>query len=141
MSEMTGPADFTIEYSWEQNFTRKEGDCLASATEGSVLASVLNSPLLYINSSEVPIETKEALYKLGVKNIYLVNLGEHLSSQAMKQLKGVSIAEIDEHFTSYEDIYSYIRDITESNDVIFSTYISMFESSLGQAIAILFSFR
>lgn len=118
MNEMKTSTDFTIEYSWEQNFTEKEGDCLASATQAAVLASELNTPLLYVNTTEIPDETLEALYTLGVKHIYLVNIGDHLTANAKNQLKnGFSITQ----YTTYEEIYAAIRDISESNDVIFST--------------------
>ncbi len=119
MNEMKSSTDFTLDYSWEQNITRKEGDCLASATEGAVLASILNSPLLYTNSSKVPSYTINALNKLGVKNIHLINLGDYLSSNAEKQLK--DITKIKKHFTDYRDVYEYIRELTKRNDVIFST--------------------
>jgi len=119
MNQIESPTDFTLEYSWEQNYSRMEGDCLASATEGSVLASILNSPLMYTSSSEVSNYTTDALYKLGVKNIYLIDLGEYLSSTVIDQLN--SIAKIKKHFTNYDDIYEKITDITDSNDVIFST--------------------
>jgi hypothetical protein len=119
MNEMKSSTDFTLDYSWEQNITRKEGDCLASATEGAVLASILNSPLLYTNSSKISSYTIDALNKLGVKNIYLINLGDYLSSNAENQFK--DIAKIKEHFTVYGDLYKYIRELTNRNDVIFST--------------------
>ncbi|UCD12918.1 MAG: hypothetical protein JSW60_04955 [Thermoplasmatales archaeon] len=119
MNEIKTSTDFTIEYSWEQNVTRKEGDCLASATEGAVLASLLNAPLLYTSSSETSSYTIDALYKLGVKKIYLLDLGNYLSSNAKDQLK--STATIEQHFTEYGGIYEHIRMITGSNDVIFST--------------------
>jgi hypothetical protein len=119
MNEMNDAPDFTVSYSWEQNISRKEGDCLASATEGAVLASVLNAPLLYTKPSEVPVDTIHTLYTLGVKNIYLVDLGSYLSSKGKTQLSEVAL--IQRHFTNYDDVYQSIRDITKRNDVIFST--------------------
>ncbi len=119
MNDIKTTTDFTIEYSWEQNFSRKEGDCLASATQGSVLASLLNAPLLYTTSSEVSDYTIDTLYKLGVEHIYIIDLGEYLSLNAKDQLK--NIGKIEQHFTEYDKIYAHIREITDSNDVIFST--------------------
>ncbi len=119
MNDIKSSTDFTIKYSWEQNITRKEGDCLASATEGAVLSSILNAPLLYTRSSEVPSYTIDALHKLGVENIYIMNPGDYLSSNAKEQLK--NIATIEQHFTKYDEIYRYIRELTDSNDIIFST--------------------
>jgi len=119
LDDVSIPVDFTIEYSWQQNFSRVEGDCIASATEGSVLASILNAPLLFVSESTVPKSTEAALYKLGVKNIYLVNLGDHISSDVTKKLG--EIASVKKEFTEYKAIYDEIRTYTGRNDVIFST--------------------
>jgi hypothetical protein len=119
MNDIETTTDFTLEYSWGYNMSRKEGNCLASATEGAVLGSVLNAPLLYTTPSAIPEETLSALYTLGVKDVYLVNLGDYLSDDARAQLdQGFTITD---DFTSYESIYTCIRDQTGSNDVIFST--------------------
>ena len=119
MSELDTEVEFTIEYSWKQDTSRMEADCLASATEAAVLASILNAPLLYTSPSEVPQTTVDTLYKLGVKHVFLVDLGGYLSSGARTQL--TTIASLQQHFISYESIYNYIREITNRNDVIFST--------------------
>jgi len=119
LNDVESSTDFTIKYSWDQNISREEGDCLASATEGAVLASVLNAPLLYTSISEVPSFTTDALYELGVNNIFLVDLGGHFSSMGKTQL--AEIANVRHHFIEYDDIYSHIRGLTGSNDVIFST--------------------
>jgi len=119
MSELESSIDFTIEYSWKQNISRMEGDCLASATEAAVLASILNVPLLYTSPDEVPQTTINTLYKLGVKQIFLVDLGGYFSSKAKTQL--TTIAPLQQQFDSYDSVYTYIRGITNRNDVIFST--------------------
>ncbi|MBU1941419.1 MAG: hypothetical protein KKC68_06550, partial [Candidatus Thermoplasmatota archaeon] len=107
------------EYSWSQNYTRKEGDCLASATEGAVLASTINAPLLYTTADLISQETIDTLYQLGVKNIYIMDLGGYLSSTVKDML--ISVSDIKEHFTDYRIVYDYIRGITGKNDIIFST--------------------
>ena len=119
MNELSGPVDFTITYSWDQNMSRMEGDCLASATEGAVLASLLNAPLLYISPDEIPEVTVDTLHTLGVKHIYLVDLGGYLHSDVKTQLS--AIAPLKQSFMNYDDIYTYIQGITNKNDVIFST--------------------
>jgi len=119
MSDVGSPTDFNIEYSWEQNHSRLEGDCLASATEGAVLASILNSPLLYTSTKKISQKTLDALYELGVENIHLVNIGDYLKSDVKNKLKN-SFSKFNE-YKNYEDIYSTIREITSCNDVIFST--------------------
>lgn len=113
-----GSVDFNIEYSWEEKFSREEGDCLASATEGAILASIINAPLLYVSLEELPKPTVDAIYKLGVKNVYLINLGNHASSKLVEELNRiVKVRDIKE----YEEIYREITDFTKRNDIVFST--------------------
>ena len=119
MSDSSTSTDFTVEYSWEQNITKEEGDGLASATEGAILGSITNSPLLYTSSSEIPQVTIDTLYKLGVENVHVVDLGGHLSSKAKSQLE--EVVTISDHVTDYEKIYKQIRSLTGRNDIIFST--------------------
>lgn len=118
LDDATKPINFEIEYSWHQNMTRYEGDCLASATEGAVLASMLNAPLLYVSKNDIPKCTEDTLYKLGVENIHLVNLGGYLTDDARQTLE--NIADLNE-YTKYRTIYDDIKEISGSNDIIFST--------------------
>jgi len=118
--DISGTFDYSITYSWYQNKTKAEGDSFASATEGSVLASALNVPLLYVSYEKIPECTKNTIYKLGVKEIYLVNLGGHLKEQAENELN--SLIKVKKNFREYADIYNYIRNITgTTNDIVFST--------------------
>jgi hypothetical protein len=74
MDDISSPVDFKVEYVWKQGLEEKTSSSLTSATEGAVLASQLNAPMLYIESSKIPKVTQDVLYKLGVKNIYLVDI-------------------------------------------------------------------
>ena len=111
--------DYEITYSWSQNKTRSESDSLTSATEGAVLASMLNSPLIYTSKKDLRKSTKDVLYKLGVKNIHLVNIGNHLSKEIFDELK--EIADIKNNYKKHENIYKAIQDLSDSNDIVFST--------------------
>jgi hypothetical protein len=119
MNDIKTEPTFTLEYSWEHNMTRQQGDNLASATEGAILASILNAPLLYTRTADIPSVTTETLNKLGVENIYLINIGDYLSSNAKQTLQETTT--ITKEYTTYEDIYNCIRDRTGRNDIIFST--------------------
>jgi len=119
MNDISVPVDYKLTYDWNQGISKTEANSLTSATEGAVLASVLNTPLLYISPSDLPDVTKEAIYKLGVKNIYLVNLGDCLASNVVEEIKDV--ATIREEYVELKQIYDAIRDMTESNDIIFTT--------------------
>ncbi|MFW6120907.1 MAG: hypothetical protein ACOC80_08410, partial [Petrotogales bacterium] len=119
LDDLRTSVDFEIEYEWKQNFSETEGNALASATEGSILASSINAPLLFIKHNSFPKITEQALLKLGVKQIYLVDFGDELLSKTTEEIK--NNFKITEHFTDLEQIYNHIRSITESNDIIFST--------------------
>ena len=119
LDDITQPVDFTLKYNWHQNFPKIEGECFASASNGAVMASTLNAPLLYVSPSKVPDATKDVLYKLGVRNIYLVNVGSHLSKDAKAELS--DIATITEYSES-GDIYTDINEKTGNTDTtIFTT--------------------
>ena len=119
LQDVASDLDFKVEYSWRQNFSKIEGDCLASATNGAVLASGLNAPLLYVSPDSLPGLTKDTLYKLGVENIYITNFGNHLSSKVKEELS--EIAEIVDNYIEPKNIYDKIREISGQNDIIFST--------------------
>ena len=117
--EEKGSYDYTIEYSYSSGKTRYESDCLSAATQGAVLASTLNAPLLYISPNEMSDGTKDIIYKLGVNNIHLVDIGQHLNNEILTGLEN----QIDDltHYINEIDVYDAIRSHTGNNDIIFST--------------------
>jgi hypothetical protein len=117
--QLRNDVKYQVEYNWRQNFSKTHADYLASATNGAVLASSLNAPLLYIKENNVPEVTKNALLTLGVKNIYLINLGKHITRETQEKIS--NIAKIKENFIDAIELYQKIMDITGQNDVIFST--------------------
>lgn len=119
LNTVYAPIDFKIEYKWTQNYSEDFGNGISSATNGAILASMLNSPLLYTSSNTISQETKNILTKLGVKEIYLSNLGNELSLQVINELE--EIAHIQSNFMDAKEIYDEIRDISGQNDIIFST--------------------
>ncbi len=119
LDELSGPVDFEFEYSWHQNISKTLSDSLGSASEGSVLASTLNIPLLYTSSSGLSDEAKNVLYKLGAKNVYLVDFGKHLSNKVRRDIE--DIASIKETYVEPTEVYLDIMDLTGQNDIVFST--------------------
>jgi len=119
LDETTTPTNFKVEYSWQQNFSKDESASLTSATEGAVLASNLNAPLLYTSPSKVSQETVDALYKLGVREVYIVDIGGHLKNKVRDEIN--TVADIKKEYTEHTQIYRAIMDLTGQNDVIFST--------------------
>lgn len=117
--DINRPIDFNIEYSWKQEMTLEKSDSLTSATEGAILASQLNAPLLYTSKDELPQITKDALYKLGVRNIYLVDINSNLNNDVKDELS--RIAKIKE-YTDYRSIYDKIKTLSGNpQDIVFST--------------------
>lgn len=119
LDDISQSVDFEIEYSWHKKVTKEEGASLSSASEGAVLASVINAPMLYCSPSEISDDTIDTLYQLGVENIHLVDIGDRLSDSIVEEIENA--AEIENHFTILKDIYDRIRDETGSNDVVFTT--------------------
>ncbi len=117
--DVVTPLDFEIEYSWKQDVPKSKGDSLTSATEGAVLASALNAPLLYVTPKDFPEETNDVLYQLGVEHVYLVDIGNHLAEDVYNNIN--DYAETITEFTDCKGIYDKIRKISGSNDVVFTT--------------------
>ena len=119
LGDTSGPVNFKVQYNWQQNFSKAEADSLSSATEGAVLASTLNAPLLYTSTSKLSQKTQDVIHKLGVKNIYLVDLGGHLKNNVRDEIDKAN--DVKEDYQEPEQIYRAIMDLTGQNDIIFST--------------------
>lgn len=118
LEDLTYPLDFEITYEWNQNISQKTSDALTSATQGAVLASMLNAPLLYTTPTQLPEITKTTLVQLGVKNLHIINLGNHMKQTIKDQLQ--SITTITE-YTTHDEFYQTIQSKSDSQDIVFST--------------------
>jgi len=124
----TANVDFDLEYSWRQAGRKSDGEAMASAANGAVWASENNIPLLYSRMDGVPGSTLDALDKLGVTRVYLVNLGDYASPGVAEDLekhrKGFSgiieDIEVDE-ITSFGEMYRKIQKKSDQNDIVFTT--------------------
>ena len=119
MDDIDRQINFKVEYTMKQGLTEKKANALTSATEGAILASMMNAPLLYIKSTELPRSTKDTLYQLGVEHISIIDIGGSLVSEVKQKIK--DIAKIDNYFIDLKPVYDEIRKYTNSNDVVFST--------------------
>lgn len=119
LDEVTQVTDFTLTYRWQQNFSKTEAECFASATNGAVLASAMNAPLLYVSPTILTSDTKDVLYKLGVKQIILANIGNSASKELKDEL--IAIASVTE-YTQAGDLYQAINEYTgNSKTTVFTT--------------------
>jgi hypothetical protein len=125
LTDSSSDVSFNVEYSWHQIKEKVEGDNLASATNGAVLASVINAPLLYAEESNLPSATEKALDVLGVKKVYLIDIGGHSGndvSDALKNSRSLLQPKISvKKITKYEDMYEAIQTKTDMHDIVFST--------------------
>jgi len=112
------PVGIAISYSWNISKDTKKRDCLTSATEGAILASMLNTALLYTSTSFLPKVTIDTLYKLGVKKVYLVDVGNHVRRKVIDSLRDTGKVI---HLKTCMELYDRMRKLSGSNDVIFST--------------------
>ncbi len=130
--------DFTVSYKWEQTRSDKEGLALTSAGQGAVLGSMMNAPLLYTRTGSVPAATKEALNKLGVRQVSLVNLDRYAPNikERIEDVRSFYQTGLD--IREYKDlgsIYTKVKHMsavnnTWGNDVVFST-INPWDSWIG----------
>lgn len=111
--------DFTVSYSWRNQTSPGREQSLASASQGAILASALNAPLLYIAPDRVPSATRSALQTLGVNHMRVMDFGERMEQQTRTDVRGM--ADVAAWHTECRSAYDAIRDITKQNDVIFST--------------------
>lgn len=119
MGDINRDIDFEIEYSWKQGFSKEKGDSLTSATEGAVLASALNAPLLYTKTSELSDVTEETLYKLGVKEVYIMDFGSNVADEVIDSIK--EVASITKQYKNLETFYMEMKELTGQNDIIITT--------------------
>lgn len=119
LDDSSTSVDFTVDYNWGKNISEQQADSFTSATEGAVLASQLNCPLLYTASDRLPQKTAQTLRKLGVQRIHLIDLRERLQKNAIDELS--SIAFIEQHFIDHKDIYQAIMEESQQNDIIITT--------------------
>ena len=117
--EEQGSIDYELSYSYKENRSKRDADYLTNAAEGSILASMINAPLLYTTRNSIPQETIDTLHLLGVENLYIVDLGNNLKKSVEDELK--DIAKIQENYNEHTKIYDDIREITDSNDIVVST--------------------
>ncbi|MHA1960136.1 MAG: hypothetical protein ACW99U_07895 [Candidatus Thorarchaeota archaeon] len=89
---------------------------LESAANGAVLASQLNSPLLYVTPSGIPSETQWALQRLGVSNCILVDPHNLHTSSLETALTDYVLVNI----TNYPMLSNMIQSLSGDTDVVVS---------------------
>ena len=105
-----------IELSW--TISRLPTDIqpyMESAANAAVLASLFNTPLLYVYEDQIPVETDWALNRLGVTEIYLVD-PSNLQDAGLPAL--LSAYGILNNLSSYSNVAAMIKSLSGSQDVV-----------------------
>ena len=88
---------------------------LESASNGGVLASLLNAPLLYVEPSQVPQITQWALERLNVSTVWFVDVGNLQQTSLMTELTASATVL---NLNSYSAISGNITELSGSPDVV-----------------------
>ncbi len=113
--------DFTITYSWSQKREFEWTDNISNAVQGSILASLSNSPLLYMSRDELPGMITQCIYELQVDNITVLDIGSHSRFDIDEELindHGIKQVQIIDH---EKDAMEAIRDISSCTDLVISS--------------------
>lgn len=106
---------------------------LVSALCSTPLAKLKNAPILLTDESKLHNDTKAELIRLGVKNVYLVEAGNRLSSKVQSDLKALGV---NVHYIKGKDIYDMsLKVANEINKVTSVTKVAIVNGETGLADA------
>lgn len=88
---------------------------LESASNGAVLASLLNAPLLYVDAASVPAITEWALEYLGASTCFLVDPSNFHSSTLVDELDDFLFVSV---LSTYSSVTSWIHTLSGELDVV-----------------------
>lgn len=104
--------NFEINYEWEE-IGEKQIKSFASAAQAAILASLHDAPLLFVKEKEIPYATNVAIRTLQARKIYVIEGNDFLIEKLSKfgDVENISLI----------DAYKRIYEITQSNDIVFTT--------------------
>lgn len=106
---------------------------LVSALCSTPLAKLKNAPILLTDESKLHNDTKAELIRLGVKNVYLVEAGNRLSSKVQSDLKALGV---NVHYIKGKDIYDMsLKVANEINKITSVTKVAIVNGETGLADA------
>lgn len=106
---------------------------LVSALCSTPLAKLKNAPILLTDESKLHNDTKAELIRLGVKNVYLVEAGNRLSSKVQSDLKALGV---NVHYIKGKDIYDMSLNVAnEINKITSVTKVAIVNGETGLADA------
>ncbi len=94
--------------------------CVESASNGAVIASSLNKPLLYVTNATIPNATRQAISTLNPNRAILVDPFNLISNDVINNLSALNIKEFV-NLTTKPILYEYIYNITQESDLVLSS--------------------
>ncbi|MFX1293290.1 MAG: hypothetical protein ACFFD2_00330 [Promethearchaeota archaeon] len=115
----------SIPYNLTVNITKfspYRRQCIESAANGAIIASLLNKPLLYITNTTVPVATKEALSILTPNKTIFVDPYNLISENVFNNISALNINLTQStNLTSRIKLYDFIYNITQQPDLVLSS--------------------
>ncbi|NIA10309.1 MAG: hypothetical protein GWP10_11435, partial [Nitrospiraceae bacterium] len=119
LTNTNSPISYTLKYSWGEGMKKSSADYMMNAAEGAIIASITGSPLLYTSPDKLQPGISNVVKKLGIKNVYLVDLENQSSQDVKDDLQ--RLCGIKKEYSNLTSIYKDIRERTKKDDIVFST--------------------
>ncbi len=103
---------------------------LESASNGAVLASLLNAPLLYVNADSLPAITSWALDYLGASTCFLVDPANYHSQSIVDELDDSYFVSV---LSSYSSVTNWIHNLSGEMDVVVTVPLGHGDEFFGPA--------
>ncbi len=126
--------DFTVSYEFKQLKKEFEGTMWAGATNGAVIATAENSPLLFTGKGSLNEDVADAINTLGVNKVTVVDIDGHADKGLYKDIRdlrgimqrifgnGISVTRIEDLEGLYEAVKgNTMVDGVQNRDIVFTT--------------------
>jgi len=103
------------------NYSSYKRQYIESASNGAILASLLNKPMLYVTNESVPAETQQALATLNVSTILQVDPFNLMGLNVTQKLNQTGNVISIQNLTSRTKLYDYIYNISQQTDLVLAS--------------------
>ncbi|NVM52704.1 MAG: hypothetical protein HWN66_03290 [Candidatus Helarchaeota archaeon] len=113
------PYNLTVNITEFSSYRRQ---CIESAANGAIIASLLNKPLLYVTNATVPETTKQALSILAPNKTIFVDPFKLMSEDVFNNISALDVNLTQStNLTSRTELYDFIYSITNQPDLVLSS--------------------
>ena len=113
----TIPFNISIEMEKENNYLL---NCIESSSNGAVLSSLLNYPMLYLNNNSVPNSTIDAIKYFGANKSIILSPRQKIPTKIYNELKNAGITYF-ENLTTESKIINKIKSISSEPDFVITS--------------------